>query len=77
MTSIRSAACPLTSSRLARMKELKRLLFWQLLHCVFGAREWGARGAGAPPGGRGASIFLGGAYILLGGGDPFQPEIFV
>jgi hypothetical protein len=31
--------------------------------------EWGARGAGAPPGGHGASIFLGGS-------DPFQPEIF-
>jgi hypothetical protein len=41
-----------------------------LLRCIFGAGEWGARGAGAPPGGRGASIFL-------GGGDPFQPEIII
>ncbi len=34
----------------------------------FRRRGVGARGAGAPPGGYGASIFL-------GGGDPFQPEI--
>jgi hypothetical protein len=54
---------------LARLKKLKSFC-WRLLRCVFGvAGEWGARGAGAPPRGRGA-------FIFLGGGDPYQPEIF-
>jgi hypothetical protein len=56
-------------SLLARLKKLKSFC-WRLLHCVSGAGECSARGAGAPPGGHGASTFL-------GGGDPFQPEIFV
>jgi hypothetical protein len=54
---------------LARLKKLMSFC-WRHLRCVSGAGEWGAREAGAPSGGRGASIFL-------GGGDPFQPEIFV
>jgi hypothetical protein len=54
---------------MARLKKLKSLCWW-LLRCVSGAGEWGARGAGVPPRGRGASIFL-------GGGDPSQPAICV
>ncbi len=65
-----ATACSSNSSRLARLKKGKRLLCWRLLRCGFGAGEWGARAAGAPPGGRGASIFLGGS-------DPFLPKIFV
>jgi hypothetical protein len=52
---------------LARLKKLKSFC-WRLLRCVSGAGEWGARGAGALHGRRGASI-------LLGGGDPFQPVL--
>jgi hypothetical protein len=64
MTSIRFAACSSTSSRLARLKKLEPL------RCGSGCglcAEEGARGA--PPGGRGASI-------ILGGGDPRRPEMF-
>ncbi len=52
---------------LARLKKLKSFC-WRLLPCVSGAEEWGARGAGAPPVGRGAPVFL-------GSGDPFQPVL--
>jgi hypothetical protein len=51
---------------LARLKKLQSFC-WRLLRRVSGAGQWGARGAGAPTGGRVASIFLGGR-------DPFQPE---
>jgi hypothetical protein len=54
---------------LARLKKLQSFC-WRLLRCVFGALQWGARGAGAPTGGRVASI-------LKGGTDQFQPDIFV
>jgi hypothetical protein len=54
---------------LARLKKLQSFS-WRLLRCVSGAGQWGARGAGALTGGRVA-------FIFLGGGDPFQHEIFV
>jgi hypothetical protein len=54
---------------LARLKKLQSFC-WRLLRCLSSAGQWGARGAGAPTGGRVAPIFL-------GGGDPFQPEYFV
>jgi hypothetical protein len=50
-------------------EEAAELLLAALALRFSGAGQWGARGAGAPTGGRVASIFL-------GGDDPFQPETF-
>jgi hypothetical protein len=67
--SMRSAACSSTSSQLAPLKKLESFC-WLLLRCGSGCGLRAEKGArGSPPGGRGASI-------ILGGGDPRRPEIY-